>query len=121
MTASSIAKPVGAAPKVSAETLSLVRSQVKDLLVRSPAYRKLPHDQQMNIAHDMVEVGSYLAEPEGIKGDKLATAAADPRAAGKTRAAQARRDPYDLSLADAGTLPDPAAPPKFVADRKSVV
>jgi hypothetical protein len=41
--------------------LTLVRSQVKALLTRSPAFRSLPPDERRQIAGDTVRVANYLA------------------------------------------------------------
>src|SRR5947207_14482427 len=63
-------------PSVSAETLAEVRRQVPQLLSRSAAFQTLPRGQQMQIAHDTVEVASYLAQPDGKKATELPTAQA---------------------------------------------
>lgn len=59
-----------------------VRHAVKDLLMRSPAFARLPPATQQQIAHDTTAIADYLAAPEGIPGNKLPTAAAleDPSA-----------------------------------------
>ncbi len=75
----------------SPETLNLVRTQVRDLLTSSPAFLALPEAQRSAIARDTVNLASYLAEPDGIKGNKL------PSALGL----QQTGDPYARSLADA--------------------
>lgn len=65
----------------SAETLSLVRTHVRDLLQKSPAFLALPPERQREIANQTVQVASYLAEPEGIRANRLkGAAAADPYA-----------------------------------------
>jgi hypothetical protein len=51
-----------------------VRNAVKDLLLRSPAFSRLPATTQQSIAHDMTQVADYLARPEGIEGNKLPSA-----------------------------------------------
>ena len=53
-----------------------VRLAVKDLLMRSEAFAKLPPATQQQIAHDTTQIANYLAAPEGIPGNKLPTAAA---------------------------------------------
>jgi hypothetical protein len=55
----------------SPETVGLVRQQVRGLLESSPAFRDLPRDRQVALAHDLVNIGSYLAEPEGIRASTL--------------------------------------------------
>ncbi|WP_367325936.1 hypothetical protein [Streptomyces sp. HUAS ZL42] len=46
-------------------TVPLVREQVRDVLLRSPAYRALDEPQRRRLAHDMVNVGQYLADAGG--------------------------------------------------------
>jgi hypothetical protein len=74
------------------EALSLARREVRDLLTRSEAFRALPLNAQREIAHNTVQVASYLAAPEGIKANQLPNVSvrsqADPN------------DPYALQLAD---------------------
>ncbi|MEP6608905.1 MAG: hypothetical protein ABJA83_09535 [Burkholderiaceae bacterium] len=52
----------GAAIKAS----GVIRPQVRDLLVRSAAYRALPPAPRREIARDTVRVASYLVDPEGL-------------------------------------------------------
>lgn len=52
------------------------RQAVKNLLLRSPAFSRLPARTQQKIAQDTAEIAGYLAQPEGIPGNKLPTAAA---------------------------------------------
>jgi len=52
------------------------RRAVKDLLLRSPAFAKLPPATQQQIAQHTAEIAGYLAQPEGIPGNRLPTAAA---------------------------------------------
>ena len=56
------------------------RQAVKDLLLRSEAFSKLPPETQRKIAQDTVEIAGYLAQPEGIPANTLpgATSLADP-------------------------------------------
>jgi hypothetical protein len=70
-----------------------VRAKVRDMLLRSEAFRKMPREQQMEIANNTVRVADYLARPEGIPGNKIAAMAA---------AAPARRDPYAFAQDDSG-------------------
>ena len=53
-----------------------VRRNVKELLLSSRSFAKLPPATQQQIAHDMTRVADYMAVPEGIPGNKLATAPA---------------------------------------------
>jgi hypothetical protein len=48
-----------------------VRHAVRDLLLQSPAYTKLPAATQQSLAHDMTRVADYLAKPGGIPGNQL--------------------------------------------------
>ncbi len=52
------------------------RQAVKNLLLRSPAFSKLPAKTQQQIAQDTAEIAGYLAKPEGIPANQLPTAAA---------------------------------------------
>jgi hypothetical protein len=52
------------------------RQAVKDLLLRSAAFSKLPAETQQQIAKDTAEIAGYLAQPEGIPGNTLPTAGA---------------------------------------------
>ena len=52
------------------------RQAVKDLLLRSAAFSKLSPETQQQIAQDTAEIAGYLAQPEGIPGNELPTAAA---------------------------------------------
>jgi hypothetical protein len=52
------------------------RQAVKDLLLRSPAFSKLPARTRQQIAQDTAEIAGYLVRPEGFDGNKLPTAAA---------------------------------------------
>src|SRR5438874_1736160 len=61
-----------AAPAPSIE----VRQKVRDVLLRSPAFRELQPEKQQQIARDMAQVADYLCKPEGIAGNTLPTAAA---------------------------------------------
>lgn len=58
-------------PTTSAGTLALVRRHVRDLLARSPAFRELPAGRQRRIADAMVKVAGSLAEPAGIRIDRV--------------------------------------------------
>jgi hypothetical protein len=50
-------------PPVSAETLAAARKSVRELLESAPAYAELPDDKRKQLARDLVEVSSFLAEP----------------------------------------------------------
>src|SRR5262245_26757821 len=64
------AEPASPAPKPE------VRHAVRDLLLQSASFSKLPPETQKQIAHDMAQVADYLVSPEGIPGNKLPTAQA---------------------------------------------
>ncbi len=50
-------------PPVSAETLNAARDSVRKLLEGSDAYNQLPEERRKALAHDLVQVGAFLAEP----------------------------------------------------------
>jgi hypothetical protein len=79
-----------AVKNTSPETLNVVRTQVRDLLLSSPSFRALPLEKQKSIAQDTVNLVSYLAEPEGFKAHKLPNA----------MAIRASSDPYAAALAE---------------------
>jgi hypothetical protein len=68
---------------VSAETLSAARDKVRALLESSEAYAQMPEDKRKALAHDLVQVGAFLAEPgmrvapKHMNPDVLALAQAD--------------------------------------------
>ncbi len=70
--------PPAAPPRAQAspETLALVRESVRDILESAPAFRALSADRRRAIAQQTVEIASYLAEPDGIRGNRLARAQA---------------------------------------------
>jgi hypothetical protein len=57
-----------------------VRRNVRELLLSSPAYTKLPAATQQQLAHDMTQVADYMAAPLGIPGNQLPNAPAIVRA-----------------------------------------
>ena len=58
-----LASNPNAAPVVSRETLDSTRVAVRDLLAQSPAFSQLSQAQQKQMAHDLVQVGAFMAEP----------------------------------------------------------
>jgi hypothetical protein len=60
----------------SATTIDLVERQVRALLKLSPAFQQMAADRQRQMARDMVRIGAYLAEPEGISANRLGGAIA---------------------------------------------
>jgi hypothetical protein len=59
--------PQPAAPAASRETVDAARQAVRGLLQRSPAFNALPEEKRRQLAHDLVQIGSYLAEPDGVR------------------------------------------------------
>lgn len=58
----------GAAPEPipDQETLQVTRAKVREILDRSHAFRQLPPEERRAIAQQMVRVGSYMANPDGV-------------------------------------------------------
>lgn len=93
-----------ASKPASTQTMDEVRKQVKDMLLGSDAFKSLPADKQTQIAHDTVNVVNYLANPEGIVGERIA------------KQQSAGGDAYTLAQGDAtSTTSPPPAPPDFKA------
>ena len=58
------------APPVTAssqEAHDAARVAVRDLLERSDAFKALPPDKRVALAQGLVQIGSYLAEPDGVR------------------------------------------------------
>jgi hypothetical protein len=53
------------------ETLNAVRPEVRKILESSSAFQSLPVDVRKKLASDLVKVGTYLANPEGVRGTEL--------------------------------------------------
>lgn len=64
---SAMRRPPQAAPLASRETVDAARQAVRGLLQRSQAFNALPEDKRRQLAHDLVQIGSYLAEPDGVR------------------------------------------------------
>jgi hypothetical protein len=84
------------APHLDDETLRIVRPQVRDILMSSEGFRKLPPEEQRSLAGQMVKVATYMANPNGLAkeelgpgGGVLATAQADGVEATKDRLSKA--------------------------------
>jgi hypothetical protein len=60
-------RPAQRAPAASRETVDAARQAVRGLLQRSQAFNALPEDKRRQLAHDLVQIGSYLAEPDGVR------------------------------------------------------
>ncbi|ADV26718.1 hypothetical protein Psesu_0866 [Pseudoxanthomonas suwonensis 11-1] len=56
-----------APPPASSETLAVARQEVRKLLESSDAFAQLPPDKRETLAKGMVQIASYLAEPDGVR------------------------------------------------------
>lgn len=105
-------KPSAQAGQRSPETFEEVRKNVREMLLKSQSFRELPPDQQVKIAHDTVEVASYLCDPEGLTSER--------RAKGLDPHPLVPPDPYGMRLAQAqaqpsGTVQQAGGTPTFSA------
>jgi hypothetical protein len=53
------------------ETLRAVRPEVREILQRTPAFARLPAEEQRQLASTMVKVCSYMANPDGLAAQEL--------------------------------------------------
>lgn len=60
------ARPAAPAP-VSREAVDATRQAVRQLLQRSEAFNALDEDKRKKLANDLVQIGTYLAEPDGVR------------------------------------------------------
>jgi hypothetical protein len=74
------------------ETLDAVRPAVRDMLLAVPAFRQLSPDEQQQIAKTMVQVASYMSNPDGV----ITQAGGSPGAAAPVARAQAD-DPVEAT------------------------
>ena len=51
--------------RVSPQTLQATRVAVQDLLQQTQAFNALPEDKRRELANGLVQIGTYLAEPDG--------------------------------------------------------
>jgi hypothetical protein len=58
-------------PWADSETLQAVRPQVRQILLATPAFARLPPDEQRQIANSMVKVASYMSNPDGLAAQEL--------------------------------------------------
>jgi hypothetical protein len=88
----------------SPETVDAARRGVRDLLLRSEAFRSLPPETQQQIARDTVAVASALAEPHGGRVPATILAAGEPTAGGGTTGPRgpARTDDFRAQAAREG-------------------
>lgn len=66
-----------AAPATDA-TVPLVRGQVRDLLMKTPAFAALSEEDRRELAHGMVNVGQFLADAGGLTRDVPMALTAQP-------------------------------------------
>jgi hypothetical protein len=87
-------------------TVPLVRDEVRSLLLRSPAFASLSENQRRDLAHDMVNIGQYMADAGGATyGIPLAAVVTDDAA-------------RTLGEAAARQFADDEAPPPDTAGQK---
>lgn len=99
--------PAPLSPPSDETTLQATRAKVRNLLDRTEAFNHLPADERREIAKNMVEIGSYMANPDGVLSEAAAAQNADAGAplAGALRntdsatAATARRAGSDQGFA----------------------
>jgi hypothetical protein len=96
----------------SPETINLARKGVRKLLLNSESFRALPPESRSLLAGQMVDLVSYLAEPEGIKGTELPIA--KPRAT-RPAAPPKKKDAYSFGLAEQSTSSSTTGDDKFTA------
>ena len=60
--------------------MPLVRAQVRDLLMSTPSFAALPELKRRELAHDLVNVGQYLADAGGTTRDMPLALLAEPGA-----------------------------------------
>ena len=54
-------------PRVSSETQQAARIAVRELLEQSQAFQALDDTKRRDLANNLVQIGSYLAEPDGVR------------------------------------------------------
>lgn len=64
---SAIRPPSRSAPQASAETLGAARVAVRQLLEQNEAFQALAPDKRQALAQGLVDIGTYLAEPDGLR------------------------------------------------------
>jgi len=77
------------------ETIRLARVGVRQLLQKTDSFRALAPEARQQLAGQMVDLVSYLAEPEGLKGNKLPSAQPSRKGSKPPR----KKDAYAFSLA----------------------
>lgn len=75
------------------ETLGVVRPMVREMLLGVPAFRQLSPEEQQQIAGKMVNVASYLANPDGVITESMEKAAPPAEVVARAQA----DDPVDAT------------------------
>jgi hypothetical protein len=75
------APATGMTPDPDPQTLETTRAKVRQLLDQSEAFKKLPPEERREIARNMVRVGSYMANPDGLLREASEEARGSPLAA----------------------------------------
>jgi len=91
--------------------MRLARVGVRQLLEKTESFRTLAPEARQQLAGQMVDLVSYLAEPEGFKGNKLPSA--QPTA--KAGTAREKKDAYAFSLAGETSTSSTTGDDKFTA------
>ena len=107
--------PVSAA--ASPEAIGAARGAVKALLERSEAFAALDPVKRRALAHDLVQIGSYLAEPDGVRLDPAQHSAPVRALAGTQDATDppAFGEALRTGVAQAGALMKAVNFPEFVS------
>lgn len=62
-------RPGSARPLASQENIQATRHAVRNLLEKSEAFQTLHESKRKQLANDLVHIGTYLAEPDGVRID----------------------------------------------------
>lgn len=54
-------------PQASSENIQATRQSVRSLLEKSEAFQQLDEPKRKQLANDLVQIGTYLAEPDGLR------------------------------------------------------
>jgi hypothetical protein len=82
--------PDASVPWADETVLGEVRPAVRRLLLSSPAYLQLAPEDQRRLAREMVKIGAYLSQPEGVPAQDLVTDRDEPLAQAQAGAGEAR-------------------------------
>jgi hypothetical protein len=100
----------------SSETLELARKGVRKLLEGAESFRALPAESRQQLASQMVDLVSYLAEPEGIKGTDLPSAKSTAK---ESEPPSKKKDAYAFSMAGETGTSSSSGDDKFKAQAAS--